>query len=352
MNATIRLAVVAMLSTAALIGGNACGGSHAASGAAVENSNVDARCPVTTATTSGPTALASGQDLPGGIAVDATNVYWVNYGSGSAGPVQGPVLDGQVMKCAKAGCGRNPTALASGLAHPTSIAVDATSVYWTDVNGALMKVRSGGGTPTTLATAQSAAALAVDASNVYWANGDGTVMKVPTDGGNPTALASGQNNPAGIAVDAHSVYWSNYGDGTVMKVPIEGGTPTTLASGQSSPLAIAIDSTNVYFTNDHGGSVVKVPIGDRGSQTKLASVTIPLPNTQPTGIAVDGTNVYWTDGRGNELQKVSVGGGAPTTLGSGQSFLNGNGVAVDCASVYWTDVGGTVTKLPLGSAAR
>jgi hypothetical protein len=58
----------------------------------------------------------------------------------------------------------------------------------------------------------------VDATSVYWTNYDGTVMKVPVGGGNLATLASGQDDARGIAVDATSVYWVSFSNGTVMKL--------------------------------------------------------------------------------------------------------------------------------------
>jgi hypothetical protein len=68
-----------------------------------------------------PVPLASGQNRPYGIAVDSTNVYWLNSG------------DGTVMKVPIGG--GTPETLSSGQQNPatagSAIAVDGTSVYWT-----------------------------------------------------------------------------------------------------------------------------------------------------------------------------------------------------------------------------
>jgi hypothetical protein len=156
----------------------------------------------------------------------------------------------------------------------------------------------------TLASAQSLTkAVAVDATSVYWTNSstsyngnDGTVMKVPIGGGAPTTLAAGQSNPWRIAVDATSVYWTSTGAGTVMKVPIGGGAPTTLAAGQSYPSGIAVDATSVYWTA--AGTVMKVPLGG-GAPSTLAS------GQSPYSIAVDATSVYWTNPSGGTVMKTS-----------------------------------------------
>jgi hypothetical protein len=279
------------------------------------------------------------------------------------------------------------TTLASGLNYPSSLVVDATSVYFINggtaannyVDGALMKVPTRGGKTTTVVSGQSPSGLAIAGTNLYWTNYGtfvsastnytlNTVMTVPISGGDPATLVSGQTGPEGIAVDATNVYWANSTvSGTVMKLPLGGGTPITLTSGLDFPGSIAVDATNVYWMNqgtsgraDGYARLMTVPIKG-GTPTTLASADRMAASG---GIAVDAKSVYWVysmwiyaaaPGGGGVFSgpstctgtvvKVPIAGGAPTTLASGQ-FCPGGQIAVDATAVYWvTD--GSVMAVPL-----
>ena len=202
-----------------------------------------------------PITLASNQDSPESIAVDANNVYWTNAGT----PVYGAPGDGTIMKVAIGGGA--PQVLASGL-EPRNLVVANGDVYWTDTvtdtgDGAVMKVSSAGGQPVALATGQPGpGGLAIDATSVYWTNSIeleqpaatspiNSVMKVGLDGSGLVALATGQNHPSSVTVDAANVYWTNSGieddDGSVMSVGLGGGAPVTVASGLGNPIDIRRD---------------------------------------------------------------------------------------------------------------
>jgi hypothetical protein len=107
--------------------------------------------------------LASGDRLSG-IAVDGTHVYWV---AGSADASSGAIMGVPVG-------GGTPTVLASQSGAPANIAVDASYVYWVELNqGEVMKAPLAGGAPMQVASVPSPWQLALGDTAVYWMGGQG-----------------------------------------------------------------------------------------------------------------------------------------------------------------------------------
>ncbi|HTQ44696.1 MAG TPA: hypothetical protein VMI75_18170 [Polyangiaceae bacterium] len=276
-----------------------------------------------------------------------------------------------------------PVVLATGPHPMTSLAVDATNVYWVDLLGSVMKVSKCGGVPTTLATAGTAgsgggsAGLAVDSTRAYWADDPGDVLAVPLSGGTPTTLATDTPQVMGLAVGGSDLYWVR--PFVVESIPVQGGALATLgmpgAITQGPP---AVDDTSIYWVGDGifsmlrtGGAVTTLAampfvrglaIDDANvywcasslsnapimSTPKAGGISVTLATDQSGAFAfaVDGLNVYWTDPARNLVMKVPIAGGVPVTVASAPMLT---GIVLDDTSVYWAQY--TNTSTPSGSAA-
>ncbi len=275
------------------------------------------------------TTLAAGEDDSDRVAVDGTTVYWTN--SNASGMVRSIPIGGGAA-----------TSLVTSINGPVGLALDANNVYFAVTSGNnLRSVPLGGGASTTLLSGLSTPTdVALDTSYVYWTQdvAMGSIMRCLKTACVPMVVAPAQDEPRHVATDGVNVYWADYVTGTVMQTPVGGGVLTTLASGQVEPSGVAIDAANVYFdTGD--GTLRKVPIGG-GTLTTLATGL-----STPAGIVVDANNVYVPLKGNNTIVRVPIGGGAPVVLASGQSTPDG--IAIDGTSVYWANdvAAGSVMKL-------
>jgi hypothetical protein len=301
---------------------------------------------------SGLAALVSGQYDSLSIAVDATSVYWtVDVGSGSYG----------VMKMPKCGGAVSTLASVNGLAG--SLAVDAHDVYFlTNTFGSgdtdVMSVPTGGGAPVVLAYAPYARALAIDGASAYWityADDDTvarTVMRVPLEGGTPTTLVSHQYQPLGIVVGDGNVYWSDLNGmdptgaaGQVLTLPVGGGTP--MVFGDRAVGELAMSSAAMFWrASDAYSEMIQTEPLAGGAQVTVASA--PRQTARFGPLVADDSSLYYFarhfDGVPSDIVKMPLGGGAPSTITSGVSD-EVTGMALDDTSLYWLSGDGSVMHL-------
>lgn len=285
-----------------------------------------------------PTILASAQAAPVSIAVDATHVYWTAQGNGNIGMGTGTVMKVPIG-------GGAAVTLASGAWIVGGLAVDASYVYYSNYVQGLMKVPLGGGSPVSVALADAQYGLVLDSTSLYWCEGT-NIMQVDAGGGTVNTLATGQSCFQGLAVSAGNVYWLDIGtdanshaDGSVRWLAIGSNTPTTLDSGQTSPTGLTVDAANAYWT-DAGANAGEnmdgaVMVGGLDGSNPLV-----LASDQwfPYGIAVDESYVYWTDLNAGAVMKIPLAGGTPVTLTAGH--WNPTAIVVDATNVYWLTMSG------------
>jgi hypothetical protein len=301
----------------------------------------------TVPTTSGTISTTTGATSTTTTGTGGSTTTSSSTDSGGSGQTCGPV-DADIVT------------VATNQVNPQVVAVDDTNIYWinsTNIDAGLWKASKSGGAPIEVATLNGGGSgLVVDATSAYWTMYDDDydyyagVQTVPLGGGLPEVLVSNQPRAAGLAAMGDALYWinqghglQNYADGEVLTVPKEGGTPLVLASGQPELGHVAVDDANVYWTVNsvwtfESAALRKVPKGG-GSPTSLVDAAY------VRGLATDGVNVFFTiastaNPPNGKIMRVAVGGGDPMLVADGQP--GDDAIAVHDGCVYWPGKEGIV----------
>lgn len=265
-----------------------------------------------------------------------------------------------------------PVVLASNVC-PTSIAVDATNVYFThssQSDWAVRKVaKTGASAPIDLAsgaipmygpaqTADGVTAWNGIAYWIAWQSGSSQLQSVSIAGGPITTLDNYTNSLARmvtrtLAANGTGVYWANEDNGVrrITSSGVDMISPGLFlwngGGGLPYPVTIAVDANYAYFTSNDpptlpqnllnrvpidGGPIVTV-----GAVGAVVHAVIPLSDT---AIATDGVNEYWASSHQapGMILGVPVGGGSESVaaLTVNPSTIV-TSLAVDASGVYWTE---------------
>lgn len=269
------------------------------------------------------TIIASAQNVPIGIGVNASGVFWINAGSSGGGGV---------MLLAPGAT--NPTALATAYVSPIAMALTSTNLYWIDDSSFV---------------GQAENLLALPMSNL-----SATPTVAPASSGTSNGVTCGiavavPNTTNLVFIDTGCFAASGEAE-TVTLSPL--GSPTnllpsgTFLSGPYSEARIAVDSNNVYF-----GSSATGPFQIQSVPLTGGPLTVRATGQYINGVAVDSNNIYWTDnGTGDtcptnsnpagtagtgSILSVPLTGGTVTTLASGQDCPYD--ILVTSTAIYWTN---------------
>jgi hypothetical protein len=150
-------------------------------------------CAVHTATCQTYVASNTGTSM----AVAGSFLYWTDPGSSA------------VKRCALGGTCAAPTTVYSPTTSPAGLAVDSTNVYWLDGSG-LQQVSINGGTAKTLAPgANGVGPAANDGAGVYWAGQNSVYRASVGVASSQTTIATQQLGVTNIIVDAAAIYWND-----------------------------------------------------------------------------------------------------------------------------------------------
>jgi hypothetical protein len=293
--------------------------------------------------------IATQQDRPMDLAVDATHVYWINEG-------------GQLQRRGK-GSAAVPETMATGLSAPRWIAVDGQYAFWCAANtperrndagilssqiliGRVDKARPGQPEAISSGALSGFRLLALfdgyktdaDAGTLpdrflfsaySQASNSDSIRRYFRAGGDEAVQANNQDGVSAMTVDETNVYWAVRQSRTLRgRSKLDGNpAPTNFATLPDIATDLAVDPTHVYALLA-SGAVYRMP--------KAPPNTLELVAQGPAGgqrLALDGTEVYFTvaiegdpDGRVYTAPKMPS-GKPPTLLADRQG--EPRGIAVD-----------------------
>lgn len=167
--------------------------------------------------------------------------YWGDSAGGSIGSLNGT--------------------LAYGIWPPTTVAADASGIYWTEATiNAIRRVSLDGSTVTTIANLIPGAELGGVANGLLYYAWGGTIRSVPMNGGAPSVDLVVNANPHFLTPTAKGVYWVEDAAATLPR-PVKGlaaGATVAVEVGTATETSgLAVGQGYVYWASGVDGTIAR-----------------------------------------------------------------------------------------------
>ncbi len=179
---------------------------------------------------------------PWGITYDGTHVYFTED------------ITGQIWRMDPDGGNR---VMVADVNSPNDIAVNSTNIYWVNKNGRVFRSNLDGTGATAIVAVNGShfEGIALTAANIYWTDSVAhLIQRANLDGSGVTTLvSSGLTTPYGLQVTDSFLYWADQGTGLIQRANLNGSGVTTLLSGLSNPSDVFVTGSNLFFTEQNVG---------------------------------------------------------------------------------------------------
>lgn len=223
-----------------------------------------------------PQFLWSTVDSPTDVAVNSTNIFWVNNSDNS---VHQALIDGSGAQ----------TTIPGGLTSAWGVTANASHLFYTNVAAPFIgrKSLSTGTLDQALVsqTGQQPLDVVVDANYIYWVTGVNTIGRANLDGtGVNASFITGLDEPRSIAVNGTHIFWTNSGSNSIGRANLDGSGPNSaFIQGTASPRGLAINGTYIYWTNFNPNSIGRATLAGGSVNQSFAPLS-----SYSGAIAVDG----------------------------------------------------------------
>lgn len=278
-------------------------------------------------TVSEPEWIKVGEFTVASVVVTATNVYWANTLEGA-----GATTGKSIGRATIAGATVTNTFI-TGLGMPDGLSTNGTYLFWTNRNTNSIGRALIGGTEVKpefikVTVKEQFVGTACNATFVYWANSEGHCMGRAEVGGTKVEQEWLKNINACYlpAVDATYIYWSEYFNDTIGRALLTGASVETeymKGSAGGRPYGTAVDGTYLYFVEHQSSTIARAPLALNLLNNKGDEIMYPI-------IKVTGNLENPTIRNNTTKEQITL---DYSSLGANQNFVTG----VSIPSVAATD---------------